>query len=78
MGYCGGGFKILFKLLSLIEYDYSVVDSTKFTDWLRRLHELFIDVRVRSGSTLFPVHAELTSSGVEFVGGIPDSVGFCW
>jgi hypothetical protein len=26
------GFEILFKLLSLI--DYSVVDSTKFTDWL--------------------------------------------
>ena len=30
-----------------IDYDYSVVYSTKFTDWLKTLHELFIDVRVR-------------------------------
>jgi len=27
--------RILFKLLSLIEYDYSIMDSTKITDWLR-------------------------------------------
>jgi hypothetical protein len=51
MGYCGGGFKIIFRLLNLI--DYSVVDSTKFIDWLGRLHELFLDVRVKSGSTIF-------------------------
>jgi hypothetical protein len=49
----GEVLKILFRLLNLIEYDYSVIDSTKFTDWLRRLHELFLDVRVRSGSTIF-------------------------
>jgi len=33
-----------------IEYDYSVVDSKKFTDWLKGLHEIFIDVRVRWSS----------------------------
>ena len=27
--------RMLFKLLSLIEYDYSIIDSTKFADWLR-------------------------------------------
>jgi len=37
--------RILFKLLSLIEYDYSIMDSTKFADWVRGLHELFINVR---------------------------------
>jgi hypothetical protein len=72
----GEVLKIIFKLLNLIEYDYSVVDSTKFTDWLGRLHELFLDVRVRSGSTIFPVHAELTDSEVEFVRGIPEGIGF--
>jgi hypothetical protein len=71
-----GVLKIIFRLLNLIEYDYSVVDSTKFTDWLGRLHELFIDVRVRSGSTIFPVHAELASSEVEFIRSIPEGVGF--
>ena len=64
--------RMLFKLLSLIEYDYSIMDSTKFADWLRGLHELFIDVRVRDGSALFPVHAQLTGSEVEFVKGIPE------
>jgi hypothetical protein len=54
-----------------MDYDYSVIDSTKLTDWLRGLHELFIDVRVRGGSALFPAHAQLTSSEVEFVEGIP-------
>jgi hypothetical protein len=33
-----------------IDYDYSLVDSTKFTDWLKSFHELFIDVRVRWSS----------------------------
>jgi hypothetical protein len=47
----GEVLRILFRLLNLI--DYSVVDSTKFTDWLGRLHELFLDVRARSGSTIF-------------------------
>jgi hypothetical protein len=62
----GEVLKIIFRLLNLIEY--SVVDSTKLSDWLGRLHELFLDVRVGSGSTIFPVHAELASSEVEFVG----------
>ena len=40
------------------------------------LHELFINVRVRGGSTLLPVHAKLTGSEVEFVKDIPEGVGF--
>jgi hypothetical protein len=67
--------KAFLSLLSTIDYDYSVVDSTKFTDWLKALHELFIDVRVRVGHTLFPVHAKLTGSEVEFVKGIPGGGG---
>jgi hypothetical protein len=67
--------RALFRLLSLMDYDYSVVDSTKLTDWLKSLHELFINVRVRSGDTLFPVHAQLTSSEVVFVKGIPEGRG---
>ena len=35
--------RMVFKLLSLIEYDYSIMDFTKFTEW--GLHELFINVR---------------------------------
>jgi len=34
--------KALFRLPSLMDYDYSVIDSTKLTDWLsarRRLEE---------------------------------------
>jgi len=60
--------RILFKLLSLIEYDYSIIDSTKFADWVRGLHELFINVM--GGSTLFPV--QLRGSEVEFARGIPE------
>jgi hypothetical protein len=41
----GEVLNVLLRLLSTIDYDYSVVDSTKFTDWLKTLHELFIDVR---------------------------------
>jgi hypothetical protein len=52
-----------------------VVYSTKFTDWLKALHEIFIDVRVMGGETLFPVNAKLTSSEVEFVKGIPEGGG---
>jgi hypothetical protein len=59
--------RALFRLLSLMDYDYSVVDSMKLTHWLRRLHELFINVRVRSGDTLYPVHAQPTSPEVESV-----------
>jgi len=68
--------KTVFKLLNLIEYDYSVVDSAENIDWLKKLHELFIYVRVRSGGMLFPVHAQLTSSKVEFARGIPEGGGF--
>jgi hypothetical protein len=39
------------------------------------LCELFVDVRVRSGGTLFPVHAQLTSSEAEFTKGIPEGRG---
>jgi hypothetical protein len=52
------------------------MDSTRFADWLRGLHELFINVRVKGGSTLFPVHAQLTGSEVEFINGIPEGEGF--
>jgi hypothetical protein len=48
------------------------MDSTRFADWLRGLHELFINVRVKGGSTLFQVHAKLTGSEVEFINGIPE------
>jgi len=37
-----GVLKALFRLPSLMDYDYSVIDSTKLTDWLsarRRLEE---------------------------------------
>jgi hypothetical protein len=67
--------RALFRLLSLMDYDHSVIDSTKLTGWLRGLHELFINVRVRSGDTLFPVHAQPTSSEVVFVKGIPEGRG---
>jgi hypothetical protein len=50
-----------------MDYDYLVVDLTKFTDWLKGLREIFINVRVRGGETLLPVHAQLTSSEVEFI-----------
>jgi len=64
--------RMLSKLLSLIEYDYSIIDSTRFADLVRGLHELFINVRVRSGGTLSPVHAKLTGSEVKFIKGIPE------
>jgi hypothetical protein len=46
--------KALLRLLTHMDYDYSVMDSTKFTDWLKGLHELFIDVTAKhySQSTL--------------------------
>jgi hypothetical protein len=59
-----------------VKYEYSVVDSTKIADWFSGLHELFVNVRVRGGSTLFPVHTRLTSSEVEFINGIPEGFGF--
>jgi len=68
--------RMLFKLLSLIEYDYSIIDSTRSADLVRELHELFINVRVKGGGTLSPVHAKLTGSEVEFIKGIAGGVGF--
>ena len=32
--YCGRGLRMFLKLLSLIEYDYSIIDSTRFADWV--------------------------------------------
>jgi hypothetical protein len=46
--------KALLSLLSLMDYDYSVMDSTKFTDWLKGLHELFIDVTAKHYSQSTP------------------------
>jgi hypothetical protein len=63
----------LFRILSRIEYDYSVVDSTEVTDWLKGLYKIFVNVR--GGSALFPVHAKLTISEVEFVRGMPEGEG---
>ena len=71
-----GVLKTIFKILNLIEYDYSVIDSTKNTDQLKKLHELFIYVRVRSGGMLFPVYARLTDFMSEFVRGTPK--GHTW
>jgi hypothetical protein len=36
--------RTLFRILGHIEYDYSVVDSMRITDWLMGLHELFVNV----------------------------------
>jgi hypothetical protein len=56
-----GVLKALFRLFSLIEYDYSIIDSTKLADWVEELHELFLDVRVKDGCAMFPVHAPITN-----------------
>ena len=50
---------------------YITGGSTRFADFVMGLHELFINVRVKSGSMLFPVYAKLTGSEVEFIKGIP-------
>ncbi|MEM3061760.1 MAG: hypothetical protein QW265_05080, partial [Candidatus Bathyarchaeia archaeon] len=65
---------IMLGLLCLISYDYTVLDSTKFTDWYKTTHETFICTRVKLGEALFPVYASLTDSEVEFFRGVP--VGF--
>jgi hypothetical protein len=36
-----------------MDYGYSVIDSTRLTDLLKGLLELFINVRVKSGDILF-------------------------
>ncbi len=70
-----GVLRILLRCLCHMEYDYSVMDSTKLTDWMKGLHELFACVRVKGGSTLFPVHAEATVSEVKFLKGVPEGRG---
>ena len=45
--------KVLFGFLCLLEYDYTVLDSTKFTDWHKATHEAFLSIRVRDGEALF-------------------------
>jgi hypothetical protein len=52
-----------------MDYGYPVIGSTKVADWLRGLHEPFINVRVRSATRYPPVHAQLTSPEVDFVRG---------
>ena len=64
------------SVLGFQSLPYITGDSTRFADWVRGLHELFINVRMKSGSMLFPVYAKLTGSEVEFVKGIPEGVGF--
>ena len=43
------------EILNYLDYYYTVLDSTKFTDWNKNLHEVFLCVRV--GETLIPVSA---------------------
>jgi len=38
---------VIFSILFFIDYDYSIMDSTKFNDWRKELHELFISIRVK-------------------------------
>jgi hypothetical protein len=63
------------KIPVSVHADSLRVSSYGCIGWLGGLHELFINVRVRGGVTLFPVHAQLTSPEVEFVKGIPSGSG---
>jgi len=51
------------KILSYLDYYYTVLDSTKFIDWNKDLHEVFLCVRV--GEALVPVYADSTTSEVD-------------
>ncbi|WP_290899721.1 hypothetical protein [Ferroglobus sp.] len=66
--------KALNGFLSQIEYFYTVIDSTKFSNWNKNLSELFVCVSV--GESLVPVYVDLMSSEEEFVAGIPEGNGF--
>lgn len=66
----------LMKILNYLDYYYTVLDSTKFTDWNKNLHEVFLCVRV--GEALIPVSADLTTSEVEFVRNIPSGYGLAF
>ena len=63
----------LMKILNYLDYYYTVLDSTKFTDWNKNLHEVFLCVRV--GEALVPVYADSTTSEVEFTKKIPSGCG---
>jgi hypothetical protein len=52
------------------------MDSTKFTDWRKESHELFISIRVKNKEALFPIHSKITNSEVEFVKDIPEGSRF--
>jgi len=52
------------------------MDSTKFNDWRKELHKLFISIRVKNKEALFPVYSKITNSEVEFVKDIPKGSGF--
>jgi len=64
------------EILNYLDYYYTVLDSTKFTDWNKNLHEVFLCVRV--GETLIPVSADLITSEVEFVRSIPSGYGLAF
>jgi len=66
---------VLMKILSFLDY-YYILDLTKFTDWNKNLHEVFLCVRV--GEALIPVHADLTTSEVEFVRNVPSGYGMAF
>jgi hypothetical protein len=52
------------------------MDSTKFNDWRKESHELFISIRVKNKEALFPIHSKIKNLEVEFVKDIPKGLGF--
>jgi hypothetical protein len=44
---------VIFSILLFIDYDYSIMDSTKFNDWRKESHELFISIRVTNSEVEF-------------------------
>ncbi len=65
--------KAITGLLIQVNYLYTFLDSTKFSNWRKDLSELFVCVRV--GEALIPVYVDLTSSEEEFVARIPEGRG---
>jgi hypothetical protein len=43
------------------------MDSTKFNDWRKESHELFISIRVKNKEASFPIHSKITNSEIVFV-----------
>ena len=66
--------KAITEFLSQINYLYTFLDLTKFSNWHKDLNEFFVCVRV--GEALIPVYIDLTGSEVEFVGRVPEGSGF--